>query len=71
MKVRVTVTEILQREVIVEAASIEAAEAKVESLYHDEEIVLDYGDLVDTNYTCCAADDCEEVDYTCSEENNG
>lgn len=71
MKVRVTVTEILQREVIVEAASIEAAEGKVESLYHDEEIVLDYGDLVDTNYTASVADDCEEADYVCSEENNG
>ena len=46
MKYLVNIEEILTRNVIVEAENAEDAESKVEQLYRDEKIVLDYNDFI-------------------------
>ena len=45
---RVVVTETLQRIVYIDAKSAEEAKDEVEQRYHNEEIVLDWGDYQDT-----------------------
>lgn len=45
---RVVVTETLQRIVYVDAKSAEEASREVEERYHNEEIVLDWGDYQGT-----------------------
>lgn len=49
-KFNVEVVETLSRVVEVEAKTYEEAEAKVDEMYDNQEIVLDYNDLVDTSY---------------------
>ena len=46
MRYKIKVQEILERIVEVEASSIDEARDKVEELYNNEEIVLDYSDFV-------------------------
>lgn len=48
-KFKIEVEEILQRVCEVEANSLEEAIQIVQKQYKDEEIVLDYNDLVETN----------------------
>lgn len=48
---KVYVTETLQREVDIEASDEFEALSKLEELYNDGEIVLDYSDLVNTDFT--------------------
>ena len=45
---RVVVTETLQRIVYIDAKSAEEAKRNVEERYHNEEIILDWGDYQDT-----------------------
>lgn len=45
---RVVVTETLQRTVYIDAKSAEEAKGVAEERYHNEEIVLDWGDYQDT-----------------------
>ena len=45
---RVVVTETLQRTVYIDAKSAEEALDKVQEMYDNEEIVLDWGDYQDT-----------------------
>ena len=47
-KFKVCVEEVLQRLVEVEAATLEEAESKVQQMYDNSEIVLDYSDHVST-----------------------
>lgn len=47
------VTETLQREVEIEAESEDEAIVKLEQDYNDSVIVLDYSDLVDTEFSNC------------------
>lgn len=49
MRYKIKVQETLERIVEVEASSIDEARDKVEELYNNEEIVLDYSDFVDVN----------------------
>lgn len=44
-------TEVLQREVEIEAESVEEALDKLEEQYNESEIVLDYSDLKSTEFT--------------------
>lgn len=46
MKYKIKVQETLERIVEVEASSIDEARDKVEEMYNNEEIVLDYSDFV-------------------------
>ncbi len=46
MRYKIKVQEILERIVEVEASSIDEARDKVEEMYNNEEIVLDYSDFV-------------------------
>lgn len=46
MKYKIKVQETLERIVEVEASSIDEARDKVEKMYNNEEIVLDYSDFV-------------------------
>ena len=46
MKHKIKVQETLERIVEVEASSIDEARDKVEEMYNNEEIVLDYSDFV-------------------------
>ncbi len=48
------VTEILQREVEVEAGTVEEALTALERKHKDSEIVLDYDDLIMTEYADCS-----------------
>lgn len=48
------VTEILQREVEIEAESVEEALITLEQKHNDSEIVLDYSDLIVTEYADCS-----------------
>lgn len=50
-KYRFNIEEILNREVIVEAESLDEACNIVNKLYRDEEIVLDYADFTECNIT--------------------
>ena len=50
MKIRVRITETLQRDVMVEAETVDEALDKVKEMYNNEEIILDEGDYVDTDY---------------------
>lgn len=50
MKIDIKITEILSRVVSVEANSLDEAISKVEDMYKNEEIVLDYNDF-DGNLT--------------------
>jgi hypothetical protein len=45
MKIDVSVQEVLSRTISVDAESIEDAVSKVEEMYHNEDIVLDYNDF--------------------------
>ena len=47
------VRETLQRQVDIEAETIEDALKILESKYYDSEIVLDYSDLIDTEFCNC------------------
>lgn len=47
------ITETLQRECEIEAESEDEALQILEDKYHDCEIVLDYADLVDTEFSNC------------------
>ena len=47
------VSELLQQEVEVEAENIEEALAELERLYHEGEVVLDYSNLIDTEFSNC------------------
>lgn len=49
MKIKVEITEILQRTIEVEALDIKDAVAKVEYLYRNEDIILDYSDYISTD----------------------
>lgn len=46
MKYKIKVQETLERIVEIEASSIDEARDKVEEMYNNEEIVLDYSDFV-------------------------
>lgn len=46
MRYKIKVQETLERIVEVEASSIDEARGKVEEMYNNEEIVLDYSDFV-------------------------
>lgn len=48
------VTEILQREVEIEADSVEEALEILEKKHNDSEIVLDYSDVIVTEYADCS-----------------
>ena len=48
MKIKVEVTEILQRIIEVEANDLKDAIDKVEEMYRNEDIVLDYSDYIST-----------------------
>lgn len=52
-KYKVCVTETLKRECEIEAASEEEALQLLEDKYKNSEIVLDYSDLVDTEFSNC------------------
>lgn len=65
MKFLVNVEEILTRDVIIEAENESEAEDKVEQLYRDCKIVLDYSDFVGEpaikcKRTCSEAEECTE-----------
>ena len=45
-KYKFNIAEVLNKEVIVEAESFEKAMKKINNLYKDEEIVLDYEDFI-------------------------
>ncbi|WP_455507203.1 DpnD/PcfM family protein [Clostridium sp.] len=45
-KYKFNIEEVLNKEVIVEAESFEKAMKKINNLYKDEEIVLDYEDFI-------------------------
>ena len=47
MKVKVEITEILQKTIEVDASDVNDALLKVEELYYKENIVLDYSDYID------------------------
>lgn len=47
------VRETLQREIEVEANSEEEAVQKIESMYYEGEVILDYSDLIDTKFCNC------------------
>lgn len=47
------ITETLQREVEVEAADENEAVEKTEELYKDSEVILDYSDLTNTEFSNC------------------
>lgn len=49
-KFTVEITETLQRQIEVEAADENEAISKVEEMYRDEEVVLDSGDYIDTEF---------------------
>ena len=48
IKYDVCIREILEKVIEIEADSLEEAEEKVEEMYHNEEIVLDSSDYMDT-----------------------
>lgn len=50
MKIKVEITEILQRTVEVDAEDLKDAINKVEELYKNEEIILDYSDYISTEF---------------------
>lgn len=50
MKIKVEITEILQRTVEVDAADINDAVEKVEELYKNEDIILDSSDYITTDF---------------------
>ena len=50
MKIKVEVTEILQRIVEVDADDVKDAIDKVEELYKNEDIILDYSDYISTEF---------------------
>ena len=50
MKVKVEITEILQKTIEVDASDINDALLKVEELYYKENIVLDYSCYIDTEF---------------------
>ena len=50
MKVKVEITEILQKTIEVDASDVNDALLKVEELYYKENIVLDYSDYIDTEF---------------------
>lgn len=49
-KFTVEITETLQRQIEVEASDRDEAISKVEEMYRDEEVVLDSGDYIDTEF---------------------
>lgn len=49
-KFTVEITETLQRQIEVEAVDENEAISKVEKMYRDEEVVLDSGDYIDTEF---------------------
>lgn len=49
-KFTVEITETLQRQIVVEAADKNEAISKVEDMYRNEEVVLDSGDHIDTEF---------------------
>lgn len=49
-KFTVEITETLQRQIEVEAADENEAISKVEEMYRNEEVVLDSGDYIDTEF---------------------
>ena len=68
MKYIVNLTEILSRDVIIEANSVEEAEGAVEQLYYKQKIVLDYNDFEDGSQTirckgvCADSEECTDFD---------
>lgn len=50
-KFTVEITETLQRQIEVEAVDENEAISKVEEMYRDEEVVLDSGDHIDTEFS--------------------
>lgn len=65
MKYLVNIEEILSRDVVVEAECEEDAEIKVEYLYQNEKIVLDYSDFIGEptikcKRICNESEDCTE-----------
>ena len=67
MKYLVNVEEILSRDIIIEAEDETDAEYKVEQLYHQEKIVLDYSDFIGEPTIKCLricddAEECTELD---------
>ena len=50
MKIKVEITEILQRTVEVDATDINDAVKQVEELYKNEEIILDSSDYISTEF---------------------
>ncbi len=65
MKYLVNVEEILSRDLIIEAENESDAEDKVEQLYYDEKIVLDYNDFIGEPTIKCKRT-CSEIEV-CSE----
>ena len=69
MKYIVNLTEILSRDVIIEANSVEEAEGAVEQLYYKQKIVLDYNDFEDGSQTikckriCTESDNLDDYDF--------
>ena len=47
---KIEITEVLQRIITISAADEDGAIAKIKELYHAEDIVLDSGDYVDTDF---------------------
>ena len=69
MKYVIEVTETLVKHVVVEAESKSDALIYANSLYNDEEIVLDYRDYMDTEFSCLReADEDDIMDYCCYPE---
>ena len=62
MKYLVKITEVLSRDVIVEADSAEDAEDKVEGLYYNQKIILDYSDFEDGSQIIKCKRICTEAD---------
>lgn len=62
MKYRVYIRETLAKCVSVEASSLNSAKEKVQKMYYDDNIELDYEDLVDVEFEVEKDDDYARVD---------
>lgn len=60
-KYKFEITEILQKEIEIEANSYEEAYQKLKSKYKDEDIILDANDYVDTEYKLISTDSMEKT----------
>ena len=56
MKIKVEITEALQRVIEVEASNGKEALEKAKEMYRNEEVVLDYNDFVENNFQVLAED---------------